>query len=99
MRSGRAEALEPAQGLDALGYAEHVDYDLVESTNPAFQKAIVRVNVFRDHRQVGLGASALFPSLPLVLSSFDDFSHHFAPISYHVPACRSVLGSSPYHGG
>ena len=40
------------QGLDALGYSEHIDYDLVESTNPAFQKAIVRVNVFRDHRQV-----------------------------------------------
>ena len=40
------------QGLDALGYSEHIDYDLVESTNPAFQKAIVRVNIFRDHRQV-----------------------------------------------
>ena len=40
------------QGLDALGYSEHIDYDLVESTNPAFQKAIVRANVFRDHRQV-----------------------------------------------
>ncbi|KAK9918544.1 hypothetical protein WJX75_004887 [Coccomyxa subellipsoidea] len=39
------------KGLDALGYQEHIDYDLVESTNPAFQKAIVRVNVFRDHRQ------------------------------------------------
>ncbi len=40
------------QGLDALGYKEHIDYDLVESTNPAFGKAIVRVNVFRAHRQV-----------------------------------------------
>ena len=40
------------QGLDALGYSEHIDYDLVESTNPAFQNAVVRVNVFRDHRQV-----------------------------------------------
>lgn len=40
------------QGLDALGYKDHIDYDLVESTNPAFQKALVRVNVFRDHRQV-----------------------------------------------
>ena len=40
------------QGLDALGYSEHIDYDLVESTNPAFLKAIIRVNVFRDHRQV-----------------------------------------------
>jgi hypothetical protein len=30
---------------------EHIDYDLVESTNPAFGKAIIRVNVFRNHRQ------------------------------------------------
>ncbi len=40
------------QGLDSLGYKEHLDYDLVESTNPAFNKAVVRVNVFRSHRQV-----------------------------------------------
>jgi N-acetyltransferase 10 len=39
------------RGLDALGYKEHIDYDLVESANPAFNKAVVRVNVFRDHRQ------------------------------------------------
>ncbi len=66
------------KGLDALGYKEHIDYDLVESTNPAFgaacarlccantclcapdadacvfasaAKAIVRINVFRSHRQ------------------------------------------------
>ncbi len=39
------------QGLDALEYAEHTDYDLVESTNPAFNKALVRINVFRSHRQ------------------------------------------------
>jgi N-acetyltransferase 10 len=39
------------KGLDALDYKEHIDYDLVESNNPAFGKAIVRVNVFRNHRQ------------------------------------------------
>ena len=39
------------QGLDALEYAEHTDYDLVESTNPAFNRALVRINVFRSHRQ------------------------------------------------
>ena len=39
------------KGLDALGYEEHLDYDLQQSTNPEFGKAIVRVNVFRDHRQ------------------------------------------------
>lgn len=41
------------KGLDVLGYKEHIDYDLVESSNPVWGKAIVRVNVFRDHRQVG----------------------------------------------
>lgn len=41
------------KGLDQLDYKEHLDYDLVESTNPAFAKAIVRVNVFKNHRQVG----------------------------------------------
>jgi len=30
---------------------EHLDYDIVQSTNPEFRKAIVRVNVYRDHRQ------------------------------------------------
>jgi len=34
-----------------LGYQEHLDYGLVQSTNPEFNKATVRVNVFRDHRQ------------------------------------------------
>lgn len=39
------------KALDALGYEEHIDYDVVQSTNPDFKKAIVRVNVFRGHRQ------------------------------------------------
>ena len=41
------------KGLEALGYTEHVDYDLVQSTNPDFNKAIVRINVHRinGHRQ------------------------------------------------
>jgi len=30
---------------------EHLDYDIVQSTNPEFRKAIVRVNIYRDHRQ------------------------------------------------
>ncbi|KAI9205764.1 GNAT acetyltransferase 2-domain-containing protein [Polychytrium aggregatum] len=39
------------KGFDALGYEEHLDYDIIQSTNPEFQKAVVRVNVFKDHRQ------------------------------------------------
>ena len=39
------------KGLTALGYEEHLDYDIMQSTNPEFNKAIVRVNIFRTHRQ------------------------------------------------
>lgn len=39
------------KGMDALGYEEHLDYDISQSMNPDFNKAIVRVNVFRQHRQ------------------------------------------------
>lgn len=39
------------KALDALGYTEHTDYDVVQSTNPEFKKATVRVNIFRGHRQ------------------------------------------------
>ncbi|QLL32776.1 hypothetical protein HG536_0D02980 [Torulaspora globosa] len=39
------------RGFDALGYQEHIDYDIIQSTNPDFNKAIVRVDIKRDHRQ------------------------------------------------
>ncbi|EPS40963.1 hypothetical protein H072_5125 [Dactylellina haptotyla CBS 200.50] len=39
------------KGFDALGYTDHLDYNIVQSTNPDFNKAIVRVNIFRQHRQ------------------------------------------------
>ncbi|KAK9701714.1 tRNA(Met) cytidine acetyltransferase TmcA, N-terminal [Popillia japonica] len=39
------------KGFDALEYQEHIDYGLIQSTNPDFNKAIIRVNIFRDHRQ------------------------------------------------
>jgi len=39
------------KGFDALNYTDHQDYDIIQSTNPAFNKAIVRVNIHRVHRQ------------------------------------------------
>ncbi|XP_022083616.1 RNA cytidine acetyltransferase-like isoform X2 [Acanthaster planci] len=39
------------KGFDALDYQEHLDYELVQSTNPEFNKAIIRVNIYREHRQ------------------------------------------------
>lgn len=39
------------KGFDALDYSDHIDYSLIQSTNPDFNKAIVRVNIHRQHRQ------------------------------------------------
>lgn len=38
-------------GFDALEYQEHTDYEILQSLNPAMNKCVVRVNVFRSHRQ------------------------------------------------
>ena len=40
------------RGFDALNYMDHVDYSIIQSTNPEFNKAIVRVNIHRQHRQI-----------------------------------------------
>jgi N-acetyltransferase 10 len=39
------------KGFDALNYLDHADYTILQSTNPDFNKAVVRVNVHRSHRQ------------------------------------------------
>ncbi|GBG32874.1 RNA cytidine acetyltransferase [Hondaea fermentalgiana] len=39
------------KGLDAIAYKEHIDYEIIQSTNPDFNKAVVRVNIFHEHRQ------------------------------------------------
>ncbi|KAI1073924.1 DUF699-domain-containing protein [Whalleya microplaca] len=39
------------KAFDALSYQDHTDYSIIQSTNPDFKKAIVRVNIFRNHRQ------------------------------------------------
>ncbi|KAG8159835.1 hypothetical protein KVR01_010472 [Diaporthe batatas] len=39
------------KGFDALGYQDHLDYSIIQATSPELNKAIVRVNIHRDHRQ------------------------------------------------
>lgn len=39
------------KGFDAISLKEHLDYDTIQSTNEEFNKAIVRVNIYREHRQ------------------------------------------------
>lgn len=39
------------KGFDALEYKEHLDFDVVKSSNPDFKRATVRINIFKQHRQ------------------------------------------------
>ncbi|XP_072290622.1 RNA cytidine acetyltransferase [Eucyclogobius newberryi] len=39
------------KGFDSLQYQEHLDYEIIQSLNPEFNKAVVRVNIFKEHRQ------------------------------------------------
>ena len=39
------------RGLDALNYKEHIDYEILASSNPDYNHCVVRVNITRDHRQ------------------------------------------------
>lgn len=39
------------RGFDSLSYLEHEHYEIVQSTNPEFNKAVVRVNIYQQHRQ------------------------------------------------
>ncbi|KAL9256438.1 RNA cytidine acetyltransferase 1-like protein [Drosera capensis] len=39
------------KGFDSIQFKEHIDFDVVRSSNPEFKKAIVRINVNKYHRQ------------------------------------------------
>ena len=39
------------KGFDSVDYREHEHYEIIQSTNPDFNKAVVRINVFQQHRQ------------------------------------------------
>ncbi|KAH9718087.1 RNA cytidine acetyltransferase 1 [Citrus sinensis] len=39
------------KGFNAIEYKEHIDYDIVRSSNPDLRKPIVRINIYRQHRQ------------------------------------------------
>ena len=39
------------RGFDAVQLEEHEHYDIIQSTNPEFNKAVVRVNIYSQHRQ------------------------------------------------
>jgi N-acetyltransferase 10 len=77
------------KGLDALEYKEHLDYDIMESTNPAFARAIVRVNIYRSHRQVWvLNVPLSFPEHTHQQSLFPEAS---CCLQWHRPALHRTV--------
>ncbi|KAF8573560.1 DUF699-domain-containing protein [Ramaria rubella] len=47
------------KGMDVLGYEEHLEYDIAQSTNPEFNNAIVRVNYIQPQDAHVLGQAEL----------------------------------------
>jgi N-acetyltransferase 10 len=39
------------KGLEALNYREHQDYEVLRSKNPEYNNAVMRINIYKDHRQ------------------------------------------------
>lgn len=39
------------KGFDSVEYREHEHYEVIQSTNPDFNQAVIRVNVFQHHKQ------------------------------------------------
>ncbi|KAF7135734.1 hypothetical protein RHSIM_Rhsim08G0031600 [Rhododendron simsii] len=39
------------RGLHALNYKEHLDYDLVRSSNPEWRKSITQINIYKQNKQ------------------------------------------------
>ncbi|KAI3748538.1 hypothetical protein L6452_11677 [Arctium lappa] len=40
-----------SKGFDMLDYKEHLDYDIVKSSNPELKKVTIRINIYKQHRQ------------------------------------------------
>lgn len=72
------------KGMDALGYEEHLDYDIAQSTNPDFNKAIVRVNVFRNHRQTIQVSPRLVAGDHSRSSQMSSYAQYIQPQDAHV---------------
>uniref|UniRef100_A0A183BK55 RNA cytidine acetyltransferase n=1 Tax=Globodera pallida TaxID=36090 RepID=A0A183BK55_GLOPA len=39
------------RGFEAIGYQEHADFEVVRSLDPQTDKCVMRINIFRRHRQ------------------------------------------------
>ncbi|EOD28649.1 hypothetical protein EMIHUDRAFT_314847 [Emiliania huxleyi CCMP1516] len=78
------------KGFDALEYKEHADFSIVESTNPELKHTVVRINIFRAHRQT---IQYILPSDAALLSQAELLVIDEAA-AIPLPQVRALLG--PY---
>ena len=62
------------KGFEIMDLQEHGDYELIQSTDPEFNKALVRINVFKDHRQT-IQVTLLFQKFLLTMFLLVHFSN------------------------
>jgi hypothetical protein len=67
--------------LSMMCVQEHLDFDLVKSSNSDFKGAIVRMNVFRNHRQV----PGLHPACFLSMTRSDIVHSYIMQCCFCVP--------------
>ena len=72
------------KGMDVLGYEENLDYDIAQSTNPDFNKAFVRVNIFKQYHEI----------IQVSLLSYFQSSNPDSLSSYIQPQDAHVLGQT-----
>lgn len=76
------------KGLDALGYEETLDYDFVRTGNEEWGRAVVRVNIFKGHRQT------IQVSLHENQRCFCSTAHARPTLQYIQPQDSHVLGQA-----
>ena len=62
------------KAFDAMQYEEHTDYDLVQSTNPEFNQAVVRVNIHEEKNSKFINLRKWLPWIFFEISDFESFS-------------------------
>ena len=72
------------KGFDSVDYREHEHYEIIQSTNPDFNKAVVRVNIFQQHRQTV--QVRLLPSSKCLMALHNSLASYKRVCSVFVPS-------------
>lgn len=81
------------KGFEIMGLEEHTDFELIQSTNKDFNKALVRINVFKAHRQIIQVRSCIKQNLSKPKISRQVLQHSKNIIARNINETISVYGN------